>query len=105
MKLINENLSLKEQLNDNKNLIETKSLDELFENIKQIAINFQNFKKINKIGIDNDNNNFFKKIFEPINGKNENLSTKDKIDTINKFNTLNSILFSNLKLRLYLIIP
>ena len=87
MKLINENLSLKEQLNDNKNLIETKSLDELFENIKQIAINFQNFKKSNKIGIDKDDNNFFKKIFEPINGKNENLSTKDKIDTINKFNT------------------
>ena len=87
MKLINENLSLKEQLNDNKNLIETKSLDELFENIKQIAINFQNFKKSNKIAIDKDDNNFFKKIFEPINGKNENLSTKDKIDTINKFNT------------------
>ena len=87
MKLINENLSLKEQLNDNKNLIETKSLDELFENIKQIAINFQNFKKSNKIGIDKDDNNFFKKIFEPINGKNENLSTKDKIDTINKFNS------------------
>ena len=87
MKLINENLSLKEQLNDNKNLIETKSLDELFENIKQIAINFQNFKKSNKIGIDKDDNNFFKKNFEPINGKNENLSTKDKIDTINKFNT------------------
>ena len=87
MKLINENLSLKEQLNDNKNLIETKSLDELFENIKQIAINFQNFKKSNKIGIDKDDNNFFKKIFEPINGKNENLSTKDKIETINKFNS------------------
>ena len=87
MKLINENLSLKEQLNDNKNLIETKSLDELFENIKQIEINFQNFKKSNKIGIDKDDNNFFKKNFEPINGKNENLSTKDKIDTINKFNT------------------
>ena len=87
MKLINENLSLKEQINDNKNLIETKSLDELFENIKQIAINFQNFKKSNKIGIDKDDNNFFKKIFEPINGKNENLSTKDKIDTINKFNS------------------
>ena len=87
MKLINENLSLKEQLNDNKNLIETKSLDELFENIKQIAINFQNFKKSNKIAIDKDDNNFFKKIFEPINGKNENLSTKDKIDTINKFNS------------------
>ena len=87
MKLINENLSLKEQLNDNKNLIETKSLDELFENIKQIAINFQNFKKSNKIGIDKDDNNFSKENFEPINGKNENLSTKDKIDTINKFNT------------------
>ena len=86
MKLINENFSLKEQLNDNKNLIETKSLDELFENVKQIAINLEDFKKINKIRIDNDEYNFLKKMFGPINGKNEKLSTKDKINTINKFN-------------------
>ena len=85
MKLINENLSLKEQLNDNKNHIETKSLDELFENLRQIAINFENLKNINKIGTDNDDNNFFKKIFEPINGKNENLSTNEKINKFNNY--------------------
>ena len=88
MKLLNENLLLKEKLNEgqSQNHIETKILDELIESIKQIANNLGTFKKMKKIGIDNDEHNFFKNIFEPINGKKENLSIEDKINAINKFN-------------------
>ena len=86
MKLLNENLLLKEKLNEGQNHIEAKILDELIESIKQIANNLGTFKKIKKIGIDNDKHNFFKNIFEPINGKKENLSIEDKINAINKFN-------------------
>ena len=86
MKLLNENLLLKENLTENKNLKENKILDELFESIKQTAINLQNFNRINKIDINNDENNFLKNILEPINGKKENPLIEDKLSTINKFN-------------------
>ena len=86
MKLLNENLLLKENLTENKNLKENKILDELFESIKQTAINLQNFKRINKIDINNDENNFLKNILEPINGKKENPLIEDKLSAINKFN-------------------
>ena len=86
MKLLNENLLLKENLTENKNLKENKILDELFESIKQTAINLQNFNRINKIDINNDENNFLKNILEPINGKKENPLIEDKLSAINKFN-------------------
>ena len=86
MKLLNENLLLKENLTENKNLKENKILDELFESIKQTAINLQNYNRINKIDINNDENNFLKNILEPINGKKENPLIEDKLSAINKFN-------------------
>ena len=86
MKLLNENLLLKENLTENKNPKENKILDELFESIKQTAINLQNFNRINKIDINNDENNFLKNILEPINGKKENPLIEDKLSAINKFN-------------------
>ena len=86
MKLLNENLLLKENLTENKNLKENKILDELFESIKQTAINLQNFNRINKIDINNDEDNFLKNILEPINGKKENPLIEDKLSAINKFN-------------------
>ena len=86
MKLLNENLLLKENLTENRNLKENKILDELFESIKQTAINLQNFNRINKIDINNDENNFLKNILEPINGKKENPLIEDKLSAINKFN-------------------
>ncbi len=86
MKLLNENLLLKENLTENKNLKENKILDELFESIKQTAINLQNLNRINKIDINNDENNFLKNILEPINGKKENPLIEDKLSAINKFN-------------------
>ena len=101
MKLLNENLLLKENLTENKNLKENKILDELFESIKQAAINLQNFNRINKIDINNDENNFLKNILEPINGKKENPLIEDKLSAINKFNEFlkieNKILINNSK--------
>ena len=101
MKLLNENLLLKENLTENKNLKENKILDELFESIKQTAINLQNFNRINKIDINNDENNFLKNILEPINGKKENPLIEDKLSAINKFNEFlkieNKILINNSK--------
>ena len=101
MKLLNENLLLKENLTENKNLKENKILDELFESIKQTAINLQNYNRINKIDINNDENNFLKNILEPINGKKENPLIEDKLSAINKFNEFlkieNKILINNSK--------
>ena len=85
MKLSNENLLLKEKLNNItylENIIES-----LYENIKLISIELGNFNKANDILIDNDMNNFIKYFMESAgNDNNGIISNKNKINIINKFN-------------------